>query len=358
MLRSKGLKIKMLNQRMMKDMTHRIPKVSVCIPNYNYDRFIGQAIQSVLDQTFTDFELVIVDDASIDNSVPVIKFFSDERIKFYQNEKNIGRVKNINKCFSLASGEYVTLLPSDDIYLPTSFEKRVNILDSNSEVGLVYSSAGIIDENGVVIREHHPFSRDYIINGEEEFKRLIFANHIPVLTAMVRRECYTTLGLFNEAVTGGADREMWLRISLNNYDVAFIAEVLAYDRKHSGNVSTYHSLTNLRGMNTYRVVKTVFSNLPEEKKHLSYLEPEVVKALARNMLARAGFNLIHGQSSLARRNIGLAIAIDDRLITDWRSWALFFATSMGVSIPFFKKLLPDFAKRAIYRMGQRVIIER
>jgi glycosyltransferase involved in cell wall biosynthesis len=328
------------------------------MPNYNYDRFIGQAIQSVLNQTFTDFELVIVDDASTDNSVPVIKNFSDERVKFYQNEKNIGRVKNINKCLSLASGEYVTLLPSDDIYLPTFLEKEIKVLDSKPEVGLVYSSAGVIDENGVVIREHHPFSQDYIINGEEEFKRLIFANHISVLTALVRRECYATLGVFNEAVTGGADWEMWMRISLNNYDVAFIAEVLAYDRKHSGNVSTYHSLTNLRGMNTYRVVKTVFSNLPSEKKYLSYLEPEVVKALARNILARAGVNLILGQNSLARRNIGLAIAIDDSIIRDWRSWALFFATFMGVSIPLFKKLLPDFAKRAIYRVGQRVIVER
>lgn len=339
-------------------MTHKNPKVSVCIPNYNYGRFIGQAIQSVIDQTFTDFELIIVDDASSDDSVSVIKSFSDERIKFYQNEKNIGRVKNINKCFSLASGEYVTLLPSDDVYLPTSLEKSVEILDSNPKVGLAYSSAGTVDENGVVIREHHPFSQDYIRKGEEEFKRLIFNNHIPVLTAMVRRECYTSLGVFNEAVTGSADREMWMRICLNNYDVAFIAEVLAYDRKHRGNVTTYHYLTNLKGMNTYRMVKTIFLNLPSEKKHLSYLESQVVKAVARSMLVNAGVNLIEGQTSLARRNIGLAIAIDDSIIRDWRSWALFFATFIGVGMPLFKKLIPGFAKRAIYRLGVKTLVER
>ena len=338
-------------------MTHKNPKVSVCMPNYNYGRFIGQAIQSVLDQTFTDFEIIIVDDASTDNSVSVIKNFSDERIKFYQNEKNIGRVKNINKCLSLASGEYVTLLPSDDIYLPTSLEKSVEILDSNPEVGLAYSSGGTIDEDGVVIREHHPFSQDYIINGEEEFKRLIFANHISVLTAMVRRECYTTLGVFNEAVTGGADWEMWLRISLNNYDIAFITEVLAYNRKHSGNVSIYHSRTNLSGMNNYRVVKTVFSKLSPEKKHLSYLEPEVVKALARSMLASAGANLVMEQSSLARRNISLAIAIDDGILKDWRTYVTFIATFTGVCIPFLKKQLPNFVKRAIYKAGLKMLVE-
>jgi glycosyltransferase involved in cell wall biosynthesis len=338
-------------------MTNRNPKVSVCIPNYNYDRFIGQAIQSVLDQTFADFELIIVDDCSTDNSVPVIKSFSDERVKFYQNEKNIGRVKNINKCLSLASGEYVTLLPSDDIYLPTSLEKRVEILDSNPAVGLVYSSAGVIDEDGVVIKEYCPYSQDYIRKGEEEFKRLIFANHISVLTAMVRRECYTSLGVFNEAVTGGADWEMWLRISLNNYDIAFITEVLAYDRMHSGNVSTYHFLTNLRGMNTYRVVKTVFSNLLPEKKHLSYLEPEVVKALARSMLASASGNLVKGQSSLARRNIGLAIAMDDSIIKDWRTYVIFIATFTGICIPFLKRALPDIVKRTIYRAGLKMLVD-
>ena len=146
----------------------------------------------------------------------------------------------------------------------------MEILDSKPKVGLVYSSCGDINEDGVVIRENHPFSHDYIINGEEEFKKLIYNNHIAVLTAMVRRECYTTLGLFNEAVTGNADREMWIRISLNNYDIAFVAKVLAFDRKHSDNVSNYHSQTNLKGMNTYRTLKTVAVLLLEHYVYFLY----------------------------------------------------------------------------------------
>ncbi|MBA7491966.1 hypothetical protein ES702_02514 [subsurface metagenome] len=336
-------------------MAYRNPKVSVCMPNYNFGHFIGQAIQSVLEQTFADFELIIVDDASTDNSVAIIKSFSDERVKFYQNEKNIGRVKNINKCLSLASGEYVTILPSDDIYLPASLQRRVQVLDSEPGVGLVYSSAGTIDEDGTVVKEHHTWTQNYVLSGEDEFKRLIFGNYIPVLTVLVRRECYATLGLFNEAVTGSADSEMWLRICLNDYHVGFVAEVIAYDREHAGDVSSYFSQTNLSGMNTYRVVKTVFSSLPSGKEHLSYLEPQVVKALARRMLARAAVNLTRERSSLARKNVGLAIAIDDGLLKDWRTHALFLATLFGWCLAPAKKLLPGFAKRAIRQAGRKVL---
>lgn len=332
------------------------PKVSVCMPNYNYGNFIGRAIQSVLNQTFTNFELIIVDDDSIDNSVSVIRSFSDERIKFYKNEKNIGRVKNINKCLSLASGEYVTLLPSDDIYMPAFLEKSVKILDLNLTVGLTYSSSRIIDENGDVISEYRPFDQDYIRSGEEEFKNLILGNYISALTAMVRRECYASLGTFDEAVTGGADWNMWLRISLNNYDIAFMSEVLACDRKHSSNISMYHTKTNLRGMNRYRVLKTVFSNLPPHNKHLSYLETYAVQTLANNMITSAGYNLIKGQNDLARMNIGLAVAIDDKVIKNWRCWIILFATFIGGFIPGAKRMLPLYVKETIYKAGQKVLV--
>lgn len=324
----------------------KTPRVSVCIPNYNNRLFIKDAISSVLNQTFSDFELVIVDDFSTDGSQLVIEGFQDERIRFYQNERNIGRVKNINRCLSLASGEYITILPSDDMYTPTSLERRVKVLDSNSKVCLVHSSAKIIDKRGKVLMEHSSHPKDYIRSGEEEFKHLIFRNYILTPTVMLRKKCCDTLGLLDEEFTGCADWEMWLRIALNDYDIAYVAEPLALERMHSANVSNYYLQANLAGMNEYRMIKVLFSNLSQKKKHLCYLEPLVLRGLSRRILALAGVNLAHGHDTLARQNIGLAIAIHDDLTRDWRTYALFLAT-------FFFKKLPTKTKNVIYDLGKR-----
>src|SRR6187551_3097335 len=107
-----------------------MPKVSVLIPTYNSAPFLDDAIRSVLDQTFTDFELIIVDNCSTDNSKAVIsQYLSDDRIKFYVNEKNIGSNGNFNKCFSLANGEYVKCLCSDDKLHPELLHRFVAIME-------------------------------------------------------------------------------------------------------------------------------------------------------------------------------------------------------------------------------------
>jgi len=331
------------------------PKVSVCMPNYNFGHLIGEAIQSVLEQTFPDFELIIVDDASTDDSVAVIKRFSDERIRFYQNEVNIGRVKNINKSLSLASGDYVTILPSDCTCLPDSLEKRVAVLDTDTGIGVACGGIDVMDEKSRILSTHYPFQHSHVISGEDEFKKLIFGNQIPVITAMVRRECYSSLGLFNEAVTGAADFEMWLRICLNDYHVAFIPDVLARDREHPGDIAPYFSQSNLSGMNTYRVLKATFASLPPDKKHLGSFEPQAVKALARKMLIRAWVNFLRGQGNLARKNAGLAIAIDDSMLKDWKTAALFIASFFGWCLPLVRRLLPGPVKRAIYAAGRKAL---
>jgi len=305
------------------------PKVSVCIPNYNYGHFVGEAIQSVLNQTFTDFELIIVDDCSNDNSISVIRSFRDSRIRFYRNDKNIGRLRNINKCISLARGSYVTILPSDGMYSSDSLAKRVQVLDLNPQVGLVFCSAKIIDEKGVILREYRPFENNQIMHGEKFFKILILGNRILTLTALVRRECYIKLGAFNrEVASGSRDWEMWLRICLN-YDIAYINQPLAYERKHPDNISSYRGHTTIVGINQYKIVKAIFSNLPKEKKHLASLEDQAIKSLAQRILRRSGSNLIHGHTTLARKNISLAISIDNALIRDWRVYIFIFISFLG-----------------------------
>jgi len=117
-----------------------LPKVSVCIPTYNCGNFLSHAIDSVLNQTFTDYELIICDNASIDDTEEIVKSYSDRRIRYFRNPTNLGMVGNWNRCIEKSTGKHVYILHADDLMLPENLDEKVRILDSNHSVGLVHSN--------------------------------------------------------------------------------------------------------------------------------------------------------------------------------------------------------------------------
>ena len=114
-----------------------MPKLSVIMPAYNAEKYIGEAIESILNQTFTDFEFIIIDDGSSDHTADIIKGFHDERIRFIQNEKNSGVANTLNKGLELSQGEYIARMDADDISLPARFEKQVAFMEANPDVAVV-----------------------------------------------------------------------------------------------------------------------------------------------------------------------------------------------------------------------------
>ena len=126
-----------------------MPKVSVVIPLYNRRDYIADCIQSVLEQDFADFEIVVVDDGSTDGSDEVIAGLKDSRIRYYRNETNRGISYTRNRLNTLASGSYIAILDSDDLAEPGRLTKQVNFLDLNPEVSLLGGCAKLIDEHGV-----------------------------------------------------------------------------------------------------------------------------------------------------------------------------------------------------------------
>jgi len=123
------------------------PRVSVIIPSYNHADFVGIAVESVLNQTYSDFELIIVDDASPDGSRAVIETYTDPRIRFYPLTENGGAVPALNLLFTYARGEYVALLNSDDFWEKRKLEKQVAFLDKHQEYGMVFSYARLVTQN-------------------------------------------------------------------------------------------------------------------------------------------------------------------------------------------------------------------
>jgi len=214
-------------------------KVSVILPTYNRAHMITEAIDSVLSQTFEDFELIVVDNYSTDNTESVVKSYRDNRIRYFKH-RNHGLVSvSRNYGIEKSSGEYIAFLDDDDLWLPEKLEKQLKILDSNKELGLVYSDYYFIESNGNLIgetcfRSLKPFRGNV-------FNELMVGNFIPQLTVLVRREVLDMVGGFNLRYKIAQDYDLWLRIA-EQYPLDFTEEPLAKYRTHGGNISRNQEL--------------------------------------------------------------------------------------------------------------------
>ncbi|MGB3507656.1 MAG: glycosyltransferase [Microcoleaceae cyanobacterium] len=215
------------------------PKVTVCLPTYNAGEFLIQAIDSIIQQTFTDFELIISDDCSTDNTPQLIQNYlsQDKRIKYFSNSENLGLFANWNQCLKYASGEYITVFAQDDVMLPKNLETKVKILDKYPNVGLVTSSIMVIDANNKPLHwDWANYAEDMLVKGREwVMNNLGEANPICCPFVLMRRQVLEKVGgNFNGNYAYAADLELWLRMGLVA-DLYFVKETLGYYRWHQGN---------------------------------------------------------------------------------------------------------------------------
>ena len=217
------------------------PKVSIIFTSYNHKHFLKQAIDSLLSQTFKDFELIIVDDCSTDGSQDILKSFNDPRIRLYLNKKNSGSyVTSSNYGASIASAPYIIFSQCDDWAEPIQLEKLVGIMD-NHDVGVVFSSSNLVDEKGRFIsndfycREKSFKKKCYVnayIRKDEMSRFLTMACVIPNLSAaLIRRDLYEKEGGLSSDFLVLADWDFWLRMT-NHCDFYYIREPLNNFRQH------------------------------------------------------------------------------------------------------------------------------
>ena len=192
-------------------MTKINPKITVIINSFNHGKFIKQSINSVLNQSFKDFELIIWDDASPDNSWEVIKSFKDHRIRSYQNKYNtsgLGLVDNVIKNY--AKGEYVAILHSDDYWHIDKLKIQYEFLSKNKEYGACYTWANIIDDDGIDINDSDPHFNIFRQpnRSSSEWIKFFFesGNAICHPSNLVRKKCYEEVGFRNNSAVSGAGR--------------------------------------------------------------------------------------------------------------------------------------------------------
>lgn len=228
------------------------PSVSICIPSYNAGRWIHSAVRSALAQTFEDFELIVVDNASDDDTVEVVEAFDDERITIVRNPMNIGATRNFNLCVARARATLVKFLHADDQLYPDCLERMTQVINGEPRVGLVFSPRHVIVDDpddsltatwvGRYGTLHRPFGElAPVSSGRELFQRWIqFGIHDNLIgepsVVLVRRECFEHVGLFDPRLTISTDIEMWLRILLE-YDVGFVPEPLSAYRHHQQSIT-------------------------------------------------------------------------------------------------------------------------
>jgi glycosyltransferase involved in cell wall biosynthesis len=184
------------------------PALSIIMPVYNTEKYIKETIESLLNQTFTDFELIVVDDACTDDSINIIKSFRDDRIKIITNNSNKGIVKSRNTGLALAVGEYIAPFDSDDIALPEKFEKQILFMQKNPQYGLIGCWGKSIDEEG----KHHNLKWRLTDHAERIPAILLFRSYFLQPTVVMRREAMPVNG-YVEGFEIGEDYMMWFEIA-------------------------------------------------------------------------------------------------------------------------------------------------
>jgi glycosyltransferase involved in cell wall biosynthesis len=205
-----------------------MPKISVILPVYNGERYLSDSIESVLNQTCKDFEFIIVDDCSTDNTAIIAQEYarSHSNVTYIKNDTNLKLPETLNSGFSVATGEYWTWTSCDNVYLPNAFERLLNALEQDDKIGLVYSSMHLIDETSQVT--------GYVEAGHAE--DLILRNVVGA-SFMYRASVAKQTGSYNKQMFLCEDYEYWLRISIASR-IKPISECLYKYRCHSGSLSS------------------------------------------------------------------------------------------------------------------------
>lgn len=210
-------------------------KVSVVMPAYNAEQYICEAIESILNQTYKDFEFIIINDGSTDRTKEIIKSYNDPRIVYLENEKNSGIVVTLNKGLDFATGEYIARMDADDVASPKRFEKQVAYMGKNKGIGVL--GTGIIIFGEGMAEKSYSFSS----NARQAKADLFFNSSLAHPTVMIRRSVLTEYKLaYEEEYNGLEDFVLWWRIA-QVAEVNSLKEPLLYYRKHISQITKTRS---------------------------------------------------------------------------------------------------------------------
>ncbi|MBA7689290.1 Undecaprenyl-phosphate 4-deoxy-4-formamido-L-arabinose transferase [subsurface metagenome] len=240
------------------------PTVSVIIPTYNRAHLVSRAIESVLNQTYQDFEIIVVDDGSTDDTEEIVRSFKNERIRYIRHEKNKGAAAARNTGIKVAKGEYIAFQDSDDEWLPEKLEKQMKVFENvPQEVGVVYTDMWTITRN----KKRYFYSPKIMPENKIIYKRVLNYGvmNIGIQTALIKKEAFDKAGVFDEKLPRFIDLELFIRL-LKYYYFYHIKEPL---------VNYFHTpesiSSNTKAIITARkfILDKYFEDIKKDKKVLA-----------------------------------------------------------------------------------------
>lgn len=223
------------------------PKLSVILPVYNGGRYLSATINSVLEQSLSDFELIIVNDASTDDSKNIIFSFNDERIRYFENSKNIGQIASVNKGINYSKSDMIARIDQDDIFLKEKLKVQYNFLKNNSDICIVGTWATIINSNDRIIkRMSSPTCNNKMVN--------TLLNSSPLFhpSIVIRKDALTKMGSYCEKYEFAEDYHLWCKLILSGYKIANIPDHLLMYRVHCAQSSSKNSSIQFNNAITIR----------------------------------------------------------------------------------------------------------
>ena len=298
------------------------PVVSVCIPTFNRRGYLTEAVESVLAQSFGDFELVIADDASTDDTAEAVMAFGDPRIRYFRNDRNIGLPANWLNAVANAVGRYCVIHGDDDRWAPTLLERLVPPLDDNPDVDVAFGDHWLIDADGrVLAARSDKCSQDYGRASLQPGRHKPFVDlalHAQALLttcALIRRERMLSLDALDPQASGMVlDYYLFARIALAGRGAFYVPERLAYYRVHPRSGSARHQVQILRDMQ--RTCAHLVQHVPAGR-HATKIRQRWARALANE-----GVALLHeSDRSGAIRALGRSLRMAPLTVRPWRGLA-------------------------------------
>lgn len=286
-------------------MSTQSPVVSVLVPTYNRSAYLQQAVASILAQSFVDFEIIITDNCSPDDTEEQMNKLSDSRIVYVRNSTNIGPANNHNRALRLARGKYIYFFSDDDVMLPDNLAAKVRVMEEHASVGLVHSNIRMIDESGAVTSEKHwaSYWMNYnkhlaaiwqivthapLMSGKQAFDLLYYKwNFVSMPSVLIRSQLIHDNRLeFANQLTFLIDWDLWMKLALFA-DFYYLEQPLVEYRIHSKN--EVKRLTPAIFFQEILISKLCLLNLFPKKRDLHSLDyVREVSQLAREQLINAG----------------------------------------------------------------------
>jgi len=251
-----------------------MPLISVIIPVYNGEKTIRETIESVLNQTFQDFELIVINDGSQDTTVEIVEGIQDPRLKLF-SYPNAGQATSRNRGFSHAVGKYISFLDADDLWTPDKLEAQLKALQENPQAAVAYSWTNYIDESGQYLRQG-----SYVKVSGDVFKNLLVVNFLENgSNPLIRAKALTEVGGFDGSLTPAEDWDMWLRLAARYHFVAVPSPQILY------RVSATSSSANVSKLEAgcLPALERAFSQAPS----LEYLKPTCLANIYKYLTYKA-----------------------------------------------------------------------